>query len=165
MKTLKYLLSVALVAISTQIGAYIIQGETEKNFKYTLESVEGNKATVVRQEGLLGSKNASNVEKLEGYVIDTRNNKAGIEENDICAVVSEDAESATSGHVVVCKSGKVVKDICKETGSSTGTPPWLGEDKFIGLRNLNEEEGSRLMGAGRREVYTVCSVHAMGTLE
>ncbi len=59
-------------------------------------------------------------------------------------------------NVIVCKSGKVFKNVKREEGSSTGTPPHLMYDDYIGYMTVPSQKtinGHLLPGSGRRTTF------------
>jgi len=149
MKLFKNLAFLGLLGFSGQIFG-----------EYVIESVKGNKATIVKKAGKLGGGHNVKVEKFQGIVIDTTKNEVGIE-NDICAVFHDPSNKGEQ--VITCKSGKTFDDVCKIRGSATGTPPWLiGEPNYIGQVQVSGKSKStkKVMGSAKRDAYFICNVHA-----
>ena len=89
--------------------------------------------------------------EVEGNIINIKKNSVGIKDTDTCAIVKD-----RSNRVLVCKSGKVVRDVCKVVGSSTGTPGYIEYGtKYVGYRLLNSGHKER-PGSGKREIYYLC---------
>ncbi|CDK30281.1 hypothetical protein [Candidatus Babela massiliensis] len=153
MKTLKYLLSLALIVAVSQAQGQENDLLLEGNYTF---KEEGNKATITKTLPNGG------FERARGDVIDIKNNKVGIEENDVCAVVTPAKSSSLKGDVILCKSGKVIKIVCKKEGSSTGTPPWLDKDKQNYIGSRTKESTSGLVGSKRRESYYMDASDARG---
>lgn len=151
MKTLKYLLSLALIVAVSQVQGQdsLLEGN------YTFET-NGDKATITK------SLPNGGFERVIGNVIDIKNNKVGIKENDTCAVVTPAKRSSLKGDVILCKSGKVIKVVCQKESSSTGTPPWLDKDKQNYIGSRTKEPTSRLLGSKRRESYYMDASDAKG---
>ena len=89
--------------------------------------------------------------EVEGNIINIKKNSLGIKNGDTCAIVKDNNK-----RVLVCKSGKVIRDVCKVVGSSTGTPGYIEyANKYVGYRLLSAGSKSK-PGSGKREIYYLC---------
>ena len=133
--------------------------------RYSIEQIDKNTAKVTSRTGLLGGTNKLEVETYDGIILNTTNNNVKIDKNDLCVVISVKPRVSENTFgvmrnfdVVVCKSGKVIENVCQITGSSTGTPPNLEYKNYIGsvINNFNAQKSINKPGARSRTIYYIC---------
>lgn len=79
---------------------------------------------------------------FKGVELDTRGNKAGISETDLCAYIP-------SRNEIVCSSGKIFRNVGTRESSLTGTPGNLMYENYLGfIKSTDPVEG--MAGSGKR---------------
>lgn len=152
MKNLNKILILILVAFSLNATK-----------KYNLENIGPKTATVVIFQGAVGASNRLHVQKVEGKIVDTNNNKLAIEPEDVCVIFNEPLTQPISPKssrfnainkvansnvviaskpVIACKSGKVFNKITSRTVPTTSTEVF-NEYGYLGaIYNKSNEEVS-----------------------
>ncbi len=83
---------------------------------YKIESINGNKATIIKQK--LGPSRIFISKKITGDIIDTAHSNK-LESNDKCAVFTDNEPEKLC---IICQSGKLFKDIYALKESTTDAP-------------------------------------------
>lgn len=90
----------------------------------------------------------------QARIIKTDQNQLDISPNDLCAYLEINFNNQKS-NIIICKSGKIFKDIKSITGSSTGTPPHLLYKNYIGYYLPKSNKYKTMPGQARRITYCV----------
>lgn len=111
---------------------------------YIMESIEGDKAVIIHK-----SNKNQKLDRISGNIIDIRNNNILIDsKNDICAIIkdknnNENNNDKDNKFILVCKSGLIIKNICKIKYYNKPLKFLFSLKNYIGVRsvidNLNLE--------------------------